>query len=293
MELRHLRQFVTIAETGSYRRAAEVLFIAQPALSVSIQKLEHEVGAKLFFRSAKGAELTAAGHALLDDARRTLFHADQALRTVRLVAHGELGKLRLGFVGSATYNLLPLTIPPFRARYPNIEVSLLEDSTEGLLNLLRMNQIDAALVRGPLAQDPHLESWVIEEDSFVLAVNQAHPFAHRKSIRLKDCSTDPFIMYSPVHVPALNSVALSLCTKAGFAPHIYQEAVQVQTLVSLVASGLGVALVPGVSQTYSNPHVRFIQLKDPDAQAAISLSLVTHRDTNCVPVQRLRESFKR
>lgn len=291
MELRHLRQFVTIAELGSYRRAAEALFIAQPALSVSIQKLEHEMGARLFERSAKGVELTAAGQALLADARRALFHADQARRSVRLVALGEWGCLRLGFVGSATYALLPRTIPVFRRQYPDIEVTLREDSTVGLMGMLRANVIDAALVRGPIAADAHLESWVVERDDLVLAVSHAHPLAERGRIALRECSEDPFIMYSTGEVPGLKNVTLSLCAKAGFAPLVRQEAVQVQTLVSLVASGFGVALVPGVARAYSNPHVRFLALKDHDAREAISLSLVTHRDTSCMPVRRLQQSM--
>lgn len=291
MKFRQLHQFVTIAELGSYRRAAEALFIAQPALSVSMQKLEHDLGAQLFERSARGVGLTAAGEALLADARRALFHVDQARRSVRLAAHGESGSLRLGFVGSATYALLPRTIPPFRQRYPDIEISLREDRSIALLQLLQANAIDAALLRGPVAADPHLDSWVVERDDFVLAVNHGHPLAGQAEVSLQVCSEDPFIMYSPAEVPGLNSVVLSLCGKAGFAPVVRQEAVQVQTLISLVASGLGVALVPGVARAYSNPHVRFVSLSDADARGAISLSLVTHRDTGCMPVLRLRESM--
>ena len=291
MKLRQFQQFVAIAELGSYRRAAEALFIAQPALSVSIQKLEQEMGAQLFERSARGVELTVAGQALLADARRAIFHAEQARRSVRLVAHGEWGTLRLGFVGSATYALLPRTMPAFRQAYPDIEVSLREDRTTALLDMLRGDVIDAALVRGPLVMDEHLESHVVERDDFVLAVNRAHPLAGRSRTELRACRGDPFIMYSPGEVPALNNVALNLCSKAGFSPIVCQEAVQVQTLVSLVASGLGIALVPGVTQAYSNPHVRFLKLTDPDAKQAISLLLVTHRDTRCMPVIRLRDSM--
>ena len=291
MRLRQLRQFVAIADLGSYRRAADALFIAQPALTVSMQKLEHEMGAQLFERSARGVTLTAAGAALLEDARRVLFHSEQARKSVHMVVHGESGSLRLGFVGSATYALLPRTIPPFRARYPDIEISLLEERSIVLLDMLRANSIDAALVRGPVAVDQHLESWVVERDDFVLAVNHAHPLAQHASVQLSACAADPFIIYSAGQVPGLHSVVLGLCTKAGFAPVVHQEAVQVQTVISLVASGLGVALVPGVARAYSNPHVAFVKLDDPDARAAISLSLVTHRDTRCMPVVRLRESM--
>lgn len=291
MKLRQLRQFVTIAELGSYRRAAEALFIAQPALTVSMQKLEHDMGAQLFERSARGVELTAAGTALLADARRVLFHADQARKSVQMVVHGESGSLRLGFVGSATYALLPRTIPSFRERYPDIEVRLLEERTVVLLEMLRTNAIDAALVRGPVAVDQHLESWVVERDDFVLAINHAHPLAGSTKVALRAFAADPFIMYSSGEVPGLHGVVLGLCSKAGFAPVVHQEAVQVQTVVSLVASGLGVALVPGAARAYSNPHVRFIPLEDSDAREAISLSLVTHRDTHSMPVVRLLEGI--
>lgn len=236
--------------------------------------------------------MTAAGDALLADARRVLFHADQARKSVRMVVHGESGSLRLGFVGSATYALLPRTIPPFRALYPDIEVSLLEERTVVLLDMLRANSIDAALVRGPVASDPHLESWVVERDDFVLAVNHAHRLAGNTRLALSTVAADPFIMYSAADVPGLHGKVLSLCGQAGFAPQVHQEAVQVQTVISLVASGLGVAIVPGVARAYSNPHVRFIRLRDQDAREAISLSLVTHKETRCMPVVRLLESIR-
>src|SRR5690606_20430974 len=109
--LRQFQQFIAVAEHGSYRQAAEKLFVAQPALSVSIQKLEAEVGAQLLERGSKGVTLTPAGHALIKDAKTALFYSEQACRSARLVALGEWGTLRLGFVGSATYTLLPLCVP--------------------------------------------------------------------------------------------------------------------------------------------------------------------------------------
>src|SRR5690606_16573050 len=265
MDLRQLRQFVTIAELGSYRRAAEVLHIAQPALSVSIQKLEHGVGAQLLERGAKGVSLTPAGAALMADARRALFHADQARQSARRVALGEQGRLRLGFVGSATYMLLPRCLPEFRRRYPDVALELREDSTKRLAEMLRANEIDAGLVRGPLAEDASLSTWVVERDSLILAVPATHPLADGGPVALKALRAEPCVMYAPDKVPGLHGVAQALCHKAGFSPRISQEAIQVQTLVSLVASGLGVALVPGVTRAYSTPHVKFVDLLDVDA----------------------------
>jgi len=203
-------------------------------------------------------------------------------------ALGEQGRLRLGFVGSATYMLLPRCLPVFRRRYPDVELELREDSTVRLAGMLRANEIDAGLVRGPLAEDPSLSSWVVERDSLILALPAAHPLAGGP-VALQDVRSEPFVMYSPAKVPGLHGVAQALCRKAGFSPRISQEAIQVQTLVSLVASGLGVALVPGVTRAYSTPHVAFVDLVDAEAQGALALSLVAHRDTSCVPVLKLRD----
>lgn len=290
LDLRQLRQFIAIAELGSFRKAADALYIAQPALSVSIQKLENAIGVQLLERGARGVTLTDAGQALIDDARRSLFHADQARQAARRVALGEWGTLRLGFVGSATYVLLPRCVPAFRRQYPDVRLELREDSTMGVVMLLRSHELDAGLVRGPLADDPNLQSWVIERDDLILAVPADHRLARRKRVRLQECRREGFVMYTPSVVPGLHSVAIGLCRSAGYTPHISQEAIQVQTVVSLVASGLGVALVPGVTRNYSNPHVRFVALADAGASGTLALSLVASRTAPAL-VLRLRDSM--
>lgn len=287
--LRQLRQFVMISECGSFRGAAERLFTAQPALSVSIQRLEADVGTPLLVRGPRGVVLTPAGQAFLKHARSTLFYVQQARQSARLVALGELGSLRLGFVGSATYQLLPLSIPAFRSRYPDVQIQLREDSTLGLINLLKNHEIDAGLVRGPVQNAPDLESWEVQKDDVILAVPANHRFAKRKRVRLLDCRDENFVMYAEGDVPGLYGTTLGLCLNAGFTPRIRQEAIQVQTLVSLVASGLGVALVPGVTRSYSTQHVRFIDLHDKAAKQCLSLSLVAHSATDLALVHRFNE----
>ena len=288
VDLRHLRQFVTIAELGSFRRAAEVLHIAQPALSVSIQKLEQTVGVLLLDRGAKGVTLTLAGEALIQDARRALFHADQAQRSARRVGLGEWGVLRLGFVGSATYALLPSRLPAFRAAYPDVQLDLREDTTARLVAMINANELDAAVVRGPIADDPKLQAWIVERDHFVLAVPSDHALAGRKRVALSDMRAENFVMYSPIQVPGLHAVAQSMCRRAGFTPRISQQAIQVQTLVSLVASGMGVALVPSVTRAYTSPLVKFIALSDATGSDALSLSLVANDQSANAAIDRLR-----
>jgi DNA-binding transcriptional LysR family regulator len=289
ISLRQYQQLIAIAEHKSFRKAAEKLFIAQPALSVSIQKLENEVGVQLLDRNVKGVSLTPAGRAMLEDARAALFHSEQACRIARMVGLGEWGALRIGFVGSATYSLLPLSLNAFRSRHPNVKLDLREDSTIGLIRLVNDRVIDAALVRGPIADDPGLESWIVQHDDLVLAVPASHALADRHSVSLSDCRSEGFVLYGSTVVPGLHSVALSLCYAAGFTPRINQEAIQVQTLVSLVASGMGIALVPGVTRSYSTAHVRFIPLDEPGARNCLSLLLVAKKNSTSILVSHLRD----
>jgi len=287
--LRQLQQFVMISECGSFRGAAERLFTAQPALSTSIRRLEEHVGTPLFVRGPRGVTLTPAGDAFLKNTRSALFYVDQARKSARLIALGESGSLRLGFVGSATYQLLPLCVPVFSSRYPDVQIHLREHTTLGLIDLLRNHEIDAALVRGPVLNADDLASWELHKDDMILAVPANHALAERKQVCLDDCRDEDFVMYAERDVPGLYGISLSLCLQAGFSPRICQEAIQVQTLVSLVASGMGIALVPGVTRSYSSPHVRFISLQDTSTQKCLSFSLVSNSATDIVLVRQFSE----
>jgi len=289
IELRNLRQFVAIAELGSYRRASQALFIAQPALSVSIRKLEEAVGTSLLERGARGVTLTQAGEALLADARRALFHAEQGRQAARMVALGEGGRLRVGFVGSATYALLPRCVPGFRRRYPNVRLELCEGTSVDVMDMLRAHQVDAGFIRGPVAEDPEIDMQVVETDDLMLAVPADHVLGGRLVVALSECSAETFVVYSVDRVPGLHNITMAACAKAGFTPRAEQEATQVQTVVSLVASGLGIALVPAATRLFSHPGVRFVALSDDAAQAALSLSLVIPHTAPSAAALRLRD----
>jgi DNA-binding transcriptional LysR family regulator len=147
MELRQLRQFCAVADVLSFRRAAEVLHMAQPPLSVAIRKLEEELDAQLFERRGRSIRLTPAGAEALRTARRCLVAADDVRAATRSAAKGESGRVRIGFVGSATYALLPRLLPLFRARYPQIELELRESTNLELLGLVEAERLEIGLVR--------------------------------------------------------------------------------------------------------------------------------------------------
>ncbi|QRG07361.1 LysR family transcriptional regulator [Xanthobacter dioxanivorans] len=273
MELKQLRQFVMLAETLNFRRAAERLNMAQPPLSISLRKLEAGLGTQLFERTTREMHLTAFGRVFLDRARRTLFEADQALQAARTAATGEEGTLTIGFVGTATYAVLPDLVPAYRAAFPRVQLILRESTTTEILSQIERGTIDLGIVRTPLARANRAHVTPIENDHLVLALPVSHPLAQRPGIRLRDLEGEPFIAYSPNTVPSLHAVVMFACQQAGFTPNVAQEAIQVQTIISLVESGLGVALVPSIVTRSGDGKTRFRRLPELDAMAPVSLAI--------------------
>lgn len=288
MKLHQLRQFVTLAETLNFHRAAEILNIAQPPLSISLRKLEAELGAPLFSRENRRVELTAAGIAALPEARRTLFHAEQFRLAVKQSLAGEQGILRIGFVGSATQALLPRVLQPFARRFPKVDLTLEESWTTDLLAKLDQGVIDLAIIRVPVFDSVPARIDVLEEDSFVLAVPAASRFAGRESIRLEELRDQPFIFYSKTNVPNLRSLVMLMCHEAGFDPIIAQETIQAQTMISLVESGLGVALVASVSSHATARGVRFLKIEGAATRNRISLALASRPDRKNLLAENFR-----
>src|SRR5450830_1856042 len=257
MNLRQLAQFVDLAETGNFHRTAERLHMAQPPLSVSIRKLEDELGGALFDRTPAGVVLTAAGQAMLADARQALAHAAQCRQRVTAALHGLGGLLRVGFIGTATYSLLPRLIPSFRAHYPRIELELTESTTQAALDGLAAGRLDVGLVRYPV---------LTPGDS---------PLARRSAIALSAVAQEPFILYEQARVPGLFALAMLRCQHSGFSPRVAQQAMQVSTILSLVESGLGLALVAGVARHQMRRGVKLLRLTDTPADARLDMALAT------------------
>ncbi|WP_404301100.1 LysR family transcriptional regulator [Alicycliphilus denitrificans] len=289
MNLRQLQQFVTLAETGNFHRAAERLHMAQPPLSVSIRKLEEELGSALFERSTTGVTLTPAGQAMLGDARRALLHAQQCRQAVLDAREGTGGRLRLGIIGSATYALLPRLIPSLRARYPQITLELTEATSSEILEGLLARRFDAGLLRFPLLDASGFELLPLDRDDFVLAVAETSPLAGREAIALHEAAHEPFIMYPRSKVPGLSALAMMRCQFSGFAPQVAQEASQVQTIMSLVASGLGVGLVAGVARQVVPRGVKCLDLTDNPPGFHVSIALARLAGDASRVVQRFAE----
>ena len=289
MDLRQMRYFLALAEERNFTRAAERLHMAQPPLTVSIQKLEADLNTKLFNRSSSGVTLTPSGRALLTEARKLLFQGSQLHAVARDVAQGAGGVLRVGFVGTSTYGMLQQLLPQFRTEYPGVNLVLCESTSVAILEQLEDHALDIGLVRTPLLRATQATLVPLENDCLVVALPRGHQMASRGSLRLSDLANEAFVMYSAAVAGGLQSAAMLACQRAGFVPKISQEAVQVQTLLALVESGTGVALVPSIMQGYVSDKLVYRELEDLAAIANVGLALAYLEDTEIPAAKRFRE----
>jgi len=289
VDLRRIRHFVVLAETLNFRRAAERLHMAQPPLSVSIQRLEAELGTKLFVRETTGVSLTPSGRAVLVEARKLLFHGAQLAETARNVLDGTGGTLCIGFVGTTTWGMLQRLVPAFRAEYPGVELVLREATSVSIVQQVEDHALDIGLVRTPLLQSTSATLVPLEEDTFIAALPRGHALAGKGPLRLSNLANETFVMYGANAAAGLHSAAMLACQEAGFVPKVSQQAVQVQTLLALVESGLGVALVPSVMQRYASDRIVYRPLTDVSAGASLGLSLVYMADSESPAAAHFRK----
>ncbi len=248
MDLRHLRYFVAVAEEGHVTRAAERLGIQQPPLSQQIHALENELEVQLFRRKPRGVELTDAGHSLLADARRILGDVDAALAKVRRTARGEQGRINIGFTSSAPFHpFVQGVLRRFRDTHPHVSVALEESGTADLVADLRAERLDAAFIRSPIPDGDGVAVHNVLVEGMCVALPRDHRLAKRKAadpIALEDLAGDPFVLYRRASGPGLYDSITGACHDAGFMPRIEQEAPRIVATLNLVASGLGVTVVP-------------------------------------------------
>lgn len=244
MELRHIRYFIAVAEECHFGRAAERLHIAQPPLSQQIKQLEAELGVQLLVRSTRRVELTQAGERYLERARAIVAGVEEAGREAARVAAGEVGRVSLGFVGSTTYELLPRLTRVLRQELPLVELDLHgEMLTPDQVAGLHDGTLDLAFLRPPV-RDPDLRLKVLRREPLVVALPEAHPLAGLDAVPLPDLRAEPFVSFLSQHRSVTFDAVFDACLAAGFEPDVRQEVAETSTLVSLVAAGLGVALVP-------------------------------------------------
>ncbi len=263
LEFRLLRQFVVVAEELNFRRAAARLHMSQPPLSVAMQKLESEVGTALLDRSKHHVRLTPAGHAFYKDGVRLLQQVQRAQERARRTGEGLEGSLGLSFVPSAALDVLPAIFKRFQHDYPTVQLKLTAETTARQLDDLHNGHVDLALVVGPVYDARGLRLLDLQSQQFVLAVPAGHPLAARRRVRMKELAAEPFVSFPATEGAGFAAALLGACQAAGFLPKVVQEASQMQAILTLVAGGLGIALVPASMRRLRMEDVSFVDIADP------------------------------
>ena len=290
MELRQLRYFLAIADEGNFSRAAERLRISQPPLSTQIKSLEEELGVTLFNRSNRGVSLTAAGAVFAEETRAVLARLEHAKSRTLQTDRGDVGLLSIGFVSIADYSILPPTLKSFRTHFPLVEVELHELTTDAQVRELRAGRLDLGIGLAPV-DEPDLEFEVVLHEELLLAIPTSH-YAAKKvgAVDLRTLAKENFIIPPRELAPGLYDLILSHCRSFGFTPRITQHARQMQTVIGLVSSGMGIALVPSSLRNLKRTGVQYRQLlgKAP----VIDLGILSVRGSDSPPRERFIETLR-
>jgi DNA-binding transcriptional LysR family regulator len=268
MELRQLRYFVAVGEEQHYGRAAQRLRVAQPALSRQIQNLEEEIDFELFERLPRGVKINAAGKLFLEDARRILQELNDATATAKRIGRGLAGTLKLGYVQSLSWHgIIPESLRHFRKQRPDAELQLKPLSSPEQIAAVQSGGLDAGFIysMGKVARD--LGQLQVGLVTLVLAIPAGHALTKRKKLRLKDLIDAPFILFPRRASPIFFDHLMAECARCGLkAPRVVQESADESIMLSMVACGIGVAIVSSASQWRHPPGITLSPVTDLNLQ---------------------------
>lgn len=276
IEFRHLRYFVAVVESKSFRAAAQHLHVSQPPLTRQVQQLEDLLGLKLLVRQPRGVETTTAGAVFYEEARNLLLLAEQAVDRAQTAAQGRLGRLDVGTFGSAVLHVVPRIIHDFRALHPNVEVVLHNLDREGQLRALRERRITVGFNRF-FDEEPGLKWEVVRREGLHVALHEQHPLAGRDTLALRDVAREPLILYPRSPRPGFIDHVLRLFAARGLMPTASQEVDDVFAAVALVSGGVGLTLVVDSACNLRLPGVRYLPLQKAD-DATFELCMIHRAD---------------
>lgn len=266
MDVRQLRHFAAVAETLHFGRAAERLGMTQPPLSQSIQALERTLGAALFVRSKRSVRLTALGEQWLPDVRAALTAIDALPATARRLRDGQAGRLALSFVSTADYSVLPDLVRRYADAFPKVEIQLFEETSDLQIPAIVAGERHAGIIIPPVdrALPPALVYRRLLLEPLIAAVPSAWLDAGRiasaEAISTAEVLASPLILFPPKVAPAFHDLVTGYYARLGGEARIAQEAIQMQTIISLVSGGLGIALVPASLTNLARTGVRYLPL---------------------------------
>jgi DNA-binding transcriptional LysR family regulator len=267
METHQLRYFLAVAQTGRFTAAAKACNVSQPSLSIQIAKLEDELGGPLFERTRKGGRLTARGETFLPRAKMILEQMESAREDAQALSGLTLGKVSLGCMPTTGAHLLPPILTAFRKAHPKIQVHLKEESSPNLALALEQGEVELAIM-DEAGLRPGLDHQTILTEELLLALHAKHPLAGKKTLTLKQVAEEPFILMKTGH--GFRQITLDLFRQVGLEPKVVFESGGIETVQALVASGLGISLVPKMVAKF--PGVEYPQISNPKAVRTLSLA---------------------
>lgn len=255
LDLRQLQQFLAVADKGSFRGAARILNIAQPAVSRNVRNLEASLGVQLLIRSRQGVELTRAGATLAEGGRSLRREIEDLTRRTQLSERGEIGELRIGYTDFAIAGMLPLIVKLFRARYPKVVLRFVPLVTSEQIEALKLNEIDVGMLTGPV-QAYGLESQLVQSNRLVCLVPETHPLASKDTVRVVELADEKFVLGDYRGWAHFLAHISTLCLQYGFLPNVVQEARDSTAIVGLVSAGIGITLIieRNGKRSYSGVH---------------------------------------
>lgn len=271
LDVRRMRYFLAVAEELHFGRAAERLHIAQPALSRQIALLEKGLGVLLFDRIRSRIQLTRAGEALIPHVRDILARIEEASGAARSAALGVTGSLSVGFVGSATYEVLPRILQLFRRSNPSVDLQVFTMNNAELKTALIERRLDVAFSRPGIA-DPEIRQRDIFAEPLVAILPADHPLAGRGKLALSELRDEPFILYPRHPRPSFADTVARHCRDAGFEPRVATETMDLQTALGLVAIGVGCSIVPRSVGESARSGIRCVQLSDVKLRTVLGMN---------------------
>lgn len=267
IELRLWRQFIAVAEELHFSRAAQRLNMTQPPLTQAIAQLESALGLRLFDRTKRSVQLTAAGAALLPEARDLLARARALPVFARASADGEAGRLRLAFVSTVGFDVLPRWVRAFREQHPKVQLELVEATGDVQLEAIGRGEIDAGfMLHSPGFSPTGLACQLVARESLVMAVSGQSELANSDTLTLKNLFDQPLVIFPRRILPSLYDAIFAMYHAAGYLPGVAQEAIQMQTIVNLVSAGIGVAWVPDSVRQFQRLGVVYRKVSVPKGQ---------------------------
>lgn len=273
MELRHLRYFVAVVEEQSFTKAANKLCIAQPPLSRQIQNLEEELGLQLLERGSRPVKTTAEGQFFYQYAVKLLSNIDQMVSMTQRIASVEK-TIRMGFVGSLLFGLLPRIVHLYRQAHPHLRIELFEMGTIAQTEALKEGRIDAGFGRLKIS-DPAIKRTLLRNERLMVAVQSDHPLTRMKDtgVHLKDLMDEKILLYPSTAKPNFSTHVISIFSDHGLEPKEINEVREVQLALGLVAAGEGISLVPESTQSIQLYNLSYVPLLDPDAISPIYIAV--------------------